>query len=422
MKKIIALILIILAISAGHSTVSACTIFNVTKDNATVVGNNEDTVTMAGNKEVFDKGAKVWFLPEEQGKFGRVFFGFRDAYPFGGMNEKGLFFDFVASADRGKAPGSPGKINYEGCLSEKILEECATVDQALDMYKKYNDQIFGYADAGVMYVDKQGASAVVSWDRERNELSIVKKSGGFQVLGYGYKIINTELTGNNGDISVERFRKLLDYSHQGDMTIYSNIYDLNNKEIYVYYLHNYDYSIKFNLEDELKKGKHFYNLYDLFPVKKSVAPVKEYSFKEFSRGETGLIIVITLAFAAPLIVCPVFYLAGYFKKKRNRITYGKALHISWIVTALNSMLGLLILYLILRYMPLIGKYGFEITGKIFAHLPLHMVLLTAVLILIMSFAWKRKSMNVAFRVFLSITDIEAIFFIILLKTLNVPLV
>jgi len=35
----------------------------------------------------------VWFIPGENGDYGRVYFGFEDLQAQGGMNDRGLFFD-----------------------------------------------------------------------------------------------------------------------------------------------------------------------------------------------------------------------------------------------------------------------------------------------------------------------------------------
>jgi hypothetical protein len=47
-------------------------------------------------------------------------------------------------------------------------------------------------------------------------------------------------------------------------TQYSNIYDLTNRLVYVYYFHDFDNEIIINLSDELKKGRHYFELPSLF--------------------------------------------------------------------------------------------------------------------------------------------------------------
>lgn len=411
MKKVIFSFLLILLLFANVSIACACTAFSVTEDGIVMVGNNEDGLYKDG-----DKDAKVWFLPAENRKFGRMFFGFKPAGPECGMNEKGLFFDWIASLESKAAPESPEKINYPGSLGEKILEECSTVSQALEIYEKYNEPVFGYAT--IMLADSMGESALVTWDWEKNELSVTKKQGDFQTIGHGYQIVHDELA-NNSTISAERARKLLDLAHQEDLTIYSNVFDLNKKEVTVYYLHNYDDSVQFNLEDELRKGKHLYNLYDLFPQQKYKMPLQDYFFKVFSRGEINLLFLLTLVFIAPFIALPAYWLSGrYSKKNRTKRADGKSSRMSWTVILLNSILGLLLLYLITRYAPFLAKYGYELMGKSFANLPVYMIFMTVAQILVLVFAWKQKLWNVILRVVLSITTIYAVYFIVLLQSWN----
>ena len=68
-------------------------------------------------------------------------------------------------------------------------------------------------------------------------------------------------------VSVEHFRDILEATHQNNLgvkTLYSNIYDLKNGLIYLYYLHNYDNEVIINLKEELKKGSHYYEIPSIF--------------------------------------------------------------------------------------------------------------------------------------------------------------
>ena len=56
-----------------------------------LVGNNEDYKIPY---------TRVWFVPPENGKYGRVYFGYDNWSPQGGMNDQGLFFDFFAVKNR----------------------------------------------------------------------------------------------------------------------------------------------------------------------------------------------------------------------------------------------------------------------------------------------------------------------------------
>lgn len=61
----------------------ACTAFCAAAKGRVLVGNNEDF----GNPR-----SRIWFVPAEKGRHGRVLLGFDDGFAQGGMNEKGLLF------------------------------------------------------------------------------------------------------------------------------------------------------------------------------------------------------------------------------------------------------------------------------------------------------------------------------------------
>ena len=85
MKRFIMLIIILLAL-VPCSSLYACTGFCISKGDTVLFGNNEDHI---------DPDSKVFYVPAEKGKYGKVYFGFDN--PEGGMNEKGLVFDLFAT-------------------------------------------------------------------------------------------------------------------------------------------------------------------------------------------------------------------------------------------------------------------------------------------------------------------------------------
>jgi hypothetical protein len=226
----------------------ACTIFKVTRQGTTLVGNNEDD----NNQDT-----KVWFLVPESGKYGRVFFGYNDAIPQGGMNDHGLFFDWVADNWSEDWKRDPNKLNYAGSVSEKILEEAASVEEALRFYQRYNETAFLRSRA--MLVDKTGASAIVGWND--GKVAITRGDGGLQVMGWGREPAQRKL-GEMRVLSIRSVASALSASIQdGEYpTQYSNVYDLQRGDVYVYLFHQKLPAVKLNLKRELGKGNHFYNI------------------------------------------------------------------------------------------------------------------------------------------------------------------
>jgi hypothetical protein len=248
MRTLIVVFLFLILPVDFATPVAACTVFKVTRTGTTLVGNNEDDNHPA---------TKVWFLAPEKGKYGRVFFGYSDCIPQGGMNEKGLFFDWVADNPSDDWQKDPGKLNYPGSISELILEEAATLEEALEIYDRYNETAF--LKSRTLLVDKTGASAVVRWKDGR--LQVERSPENFQAIGYGRGTAVDRLK-NPEPLSVEGVRSILvDCLQRGEYrTLYSNVYDLAAGVVYVYLFDQDEPCARFDLREELKKGHHYYDL------------------------------------------------------------------------------------------------------------------------------------------------------------------
>ncbi len=262
MKRIF-LILLLTLIVLPSETLFSCTMFTLTKNGKTLVGNNEDWR---------NPNTKMWFVLPEEGKYGIVYFGFDDLTPQGGMNDQGLVFDYMATQPL-EVKNSLHKETFRGDLMDKVMRECATVEEALNLVDHYNLQYF--RSFQVMIVDKSGDSAIIEGD------VIQRKKGNFQVctnfylsqLKEGddipcdrYKIATNLLSKN--ELTIDAFRNILAAVHQEGAqggTLYSNIYDVNRGLVYLYHFHNYENVVAINLEDELKKGEHTIDLPTLFP-------------------------------------------------------------------------------------------------------------------------------------------------------------
>jgi penicillin V acylase-like amidase (Ntn superfamily) len=121
-------LLLISIISINASVAEACTSLTATQDDIVLFGNNEDY----SNPNTY-----YWVVPSQNGTYGGVYFGFDDFWPQGGVNEMGLAFDINAlpEAPLNPHPELPGLDNYEGYI---VLQNCATVDEAIELLKKYN--------------------------------------------------------------------------------------------------------------------------------------------------------------------------------------------------------------------------------------------------------------------------------------------
>ena len=268
MKALLLLPILILSIF-NHSPAYACTAFMMSDGEGILVGNNEDYKIPY---------TRVWFVPAENGQYGRVYFGYDDWSPQGGMNDHGLFFDFFATKKL-EIKLSKKKPKFPGPMIDTMMAEYATVEEVLDMLSQYN--LEWMSKIQMFIVDKSGDAAIIEGDE------VIRKSGSYQVVTNfrlskipedqrpcrwpawscsRYKRAQRMLA-ESDTATVAHFRDILKATHRDNViakTLYSNIYDLKNGLVYLYYLHDFDNEVIFDLSEELKKGRHYFELPSLF--------------------------------------------------------------------------------------------------------------------------------------------------------------
>jgi hypothetical protein len=250
------------------AVVLACTGFLVKGDDGVLFGNNED---------FWNPSTRMWFVPGEDGGYGAVYFGFDDMSPQGGMNEAGLAFDGFATRPK-PVTGSGDKPTFEGNFMVDLMAKCATVDEVVEMLSQYNLAMM--ARFMLMFADATGDSVIIEGDQ------FIRKNGAFQVVtnfyqsedpsgknAYGegkscerFEIAN-DLLGGAKRINIADARKVLNAVHaEGkSRTLYSNIYDLDDRLVYVYSFHDFENEVVIDLAEELKKGARVVDLPTLFP-------------------------------------------------------------------------------------------------------------------------------------------------------------
>lgn len=250
-----------LAGPAADLAPGGCTVVYATDGQQMLGGNNEDYINPL---------TRVWFIPPEDGAFGRAYFGFEDQFAQGGMNDQGLFFDGLA-LDRAYPVTREGKEYYAGNLAERAMAECATVDCAVDLFDRY------YAVEAwswqFFFGDARGASAIVEAD------ATIRQQGGYQVAtNFAQSITPPEESRDRRygtavgmlegmeTLSVESIRDVMDAVHVSgpSQTLYTTVYDLANQVVYIYYFHTYDDVVVLDLQEELARGYHSHDLASLF--------------------------------------------------------------------------------------------------------------------------------------------------------------
>ncbi len=267
--KIFLIITVLLIIPVSNYLSYPCTVFYASNDKYTIAGNNEDWT---------DPASKMFFYPAKNGKFGWVKFGWGSGFPQGGMNENGLFWDATACCYLDMLESEANKEKYNGALMGKIIEECGSVKEALDIFSNYYCQ--DQYNAQYLIGDRFGSSVIVEGD------SYVFKNKKYQVMTNFYQSYPdlcgypcwrfetaTEMLENN-ELSLYLFGSILSATHQERKypTQYSNIFDLKDCIIYLFHKHNFEEFIKIDLKKELLKGYREFELSSLFSNIEIVGP------------------------------------------------------------------------------------------------------------------------------------------------------
>ncbi len=372
----------LLLLAFASAAVFPCTIWDAHNGDAVLAGNNEDWT---------DHDTWIWFLPASQGRLGMVLTGFENAWAQGGMNEKGLFFDWFAGFGSKLAPVDPAKPEFTGNIGEEILARCETVDQALDLFTSYSNPAAGYAQ--ILIADRFGASAAVRWSWSDGRYLIERSTAGWQAVGVGAQFIDSILS-KDLTVTPERFTDLAASTIQPAYTVYSTVYDLKTGDIRLYYHQKYAAGKTWNIHTELARGARAYSMRALFPEEGRKTP--RAPITTFFRP---LALIIMAAGAAAFAAGLVFWIVSAI---RRRIASSGSAGLS-IAAASISILTCVahpaILALIIAYTGFIYRYGFGIIHPALSALPVLIIILAGLQVLGTAAAWVKRLWGIRTRIF-----------------------
>jgi len=275
----------------------------------TVFATDGEQMLGGNNEDYMDPLTKVWFVPAEQGTFGRVYFGYENYFSQGGMNDQGLFFD-SQSVDMPLPVPIEGKQPFTGTnFVDYVMAHCATVACVAEMFETYYAQetwawqhLFG---------DATGESAIIE------PQTILRQRGGYQVATNFYQSITppaertcwrystaTSLLGSPVPLSVERMRDVMDAVHQGveeSPTLYTNVYDLVNRKVYLNYFFDYEHVVVLDLAEELAQGAHGYDLPALFPPNPTAEKYSAPILRRYNNLILSRLVAVDPAFLAAYV-------------------------------------------------------------------------------------------------------------------------
>ena len=257
-----------------NPVLQSCTIFTATVGNKVFFGNSED----------YDmKGVYIWLIPSQEidagtpeGKrlmHGIIFFGFYnndfigDGVPQGGMNDQGLCYDanglpVAPLNDHPERNDTYPEIH----VGFQWLWELSNVEDAIEFFETH---YFGEAIAAqIHYADATGDAVVVSAGTD-GEFAYTRIDDSTYLVSTNFNLANP----SNGWYPCERYDTacsiLDDVNSEEDLTIdicrevlnsvamyqtwYSNIFDPVNRDVYIYYHHDFNKVVKLNLDEELVK-------------------------------------------------------------------------------------------------------------------------------------------------------------------------
>jgi lipid-A-disaccharide synthase-like uncharacterized protein len=302
---------------------NACSGYKITLGDKTFLGSNEDAWRMTPH---------IWFEEAKLvGKYGAAFTGSRydgeNGYaPQSGMNEMGLAFERLASYH-------PEQEAFENCEKitnptnylKDILHSCASVEEVKAYISRFDHSYF--IEDVFIYVDKSGKYLIV----EPYTLTIGNDPS-YVISNFCPSITSAEKATkldryrngvaflNNGiDTTLAFCTDLSDAMHVcrkkiGDGTLLSSVWDLRDGTVNLFFYHNYDTTVQFNLKDELKKGNHTIAIEKLFPPNPEFEQLRYFQ----TTKNNNWIAVYILGSAAIFLFSSVFFLVQYFRTKKNK--------------------------------------------------------------------------------------------------------
>jgi hypothetical protein len=269
MKKqtILLFLFLFLLTSLNATPCFSCTIFTATDDQTTWFAGNED-----------QRPNNAYYITDTSGTYGVAYI----ATPWQewslvmqtGINEAGLSFDanwipteqLVSHSDR----LDPGEWPVT-----HMMKNAADVEQVIEMIQTYD---WGTSMAYQVHFADASGDAVVMHPGPDRELVVTRITGSFLVsTNFNLKRLSTgdyscnryetatSMLSDLEEFSLDNVVSVLDATHQGGefSSIYSTVFDLSNRKIWLYIDSDFESPVEFDLESELEKGDQEINIDEL---------------------------------------------------------------------------------------------------------------------------------------------------------------
>lgn len=243
----------------------ACSMYKITKNGITIVGNNEDWLS---------PNSQFWFEEASKDTYGVMYMGLLNNFAQGAINEAGLVFDGFANPEL-PIENTEGKISIPiGDAIRNIMQTMASVEEVKNYIETIN--LSSLSSSQIVFVDKSGTYLIIEGDAliigEESEkafsnfyYSQIASEDDVDLENFqnGRKFLNT----TQGEASIAYCGEVMKSLSNTDLfsTQYSTVYNLNTLTVRVYLYHDYTQYIDLDLKKELTKGNHKTMIADLFP-------------------------------------------------------------------------------------------------------------------------------------------------------------
>lgn len=246
------------------SSTNGCSMYKVTKDGQTIVGNNEDWIS---------PNSLFWYEKGARGQNNVMYMGQLNRFTQGAINDKGLMFDGFANPYLA-INNSEGKLEIS--ISKAIRNAMQTMDN-VEAVKTYFEtlNLSDLESSMLVFVDATGSYLMIEGD----ELTLGEEPEQcFSNFYYSQieKLSEVDLPNVQNGLkhmesteaipSMDYCASMMDHlSSVGDLTQYTTVYDLKKLIVQVYLYHDFDNFVTIDLKEVFKKGNHEVVIAELFP-------------------------------------------------------------------------------------------------------------------------------------------------------------
>lgn len=299
----------------------SCSMYKVTVNGKTMVGNNEDSWRLT---------SQIWFEKGTKDNYGVAYVGYSDKqHSDGAMNEVGLIWDAFSMYHKPDLKIDKSKQECSWNDIKIIMQQCETVDEVYHYLSSYNFTFLNGSPLSyggmLLFVDKSGKYLTIEADT--------------MILGNKDKFVlanfSVSETKDLSTVKIKRYRKGIEFLKNkidtslafcsalsdtmsvcrpkaGDGTLYTTIYDLNNGIIHLYFFHDFKNLVTFNLKEELKKENHVLDIPSLFSSNDEYISFSNYKTPQNNKIFFWLLVSIGVLF----LFSSSYFFVSFFRRKK----------------------------------------------------------------------------------------------------------